>query len=696
MSLTLTTAFTEKTALKENWLFQLFYDDESASDFFGVSYYDTTVESVNYKGCVLNKATIRESISLENSTANTSNVNLTIANFIHSNGFHFSRAIYNSTNNYINRKVKIYIQPDDATAIADCVLIYTGRLEQLSHDQEKINLSIVAQRPWDKISIPSTKTSGSDNDNIYFPISYGNFTANSTGVGTGKDLRPIPFVQQMHDGKVFATNIQSKSGSSQAHLYNKNKDAFLVVSDTENNNISKLGGYVTEIRENGARFIIMRPFEARDLDSGTPYNGENSGSVFSNEERAIDGSSSTYATRGFAPSSSETLSTNMYLNMPQLDFGSIVDISTSMKVFVSYKIENYSGSGNVRFFVKFEGDAVGVNDNADAVLISTHTANTDVTAEGRIFVDTSSYPNYILVKVKSSVDCDVSISDIYLQVKFKDSDETFKDIDMAYTGEDGLISSIDGSSISYIHQAHYDLLRRFTSYGSVPTNYSTLNSARDWRIRYWILESTSLIDVLEKLQYEGGFIGRFNGQGNFQYIFIPDSPSASVTLSKLDISDIKVSLTPVNNLTTKMDIEYEKHPAESKYLSSATSVSDSDADLLSLFNIASNENVKRVTLDAYVSPTINTSRGNASDKNDCFYRYYDHILGKPRIIVDFSVVNPNYFGLDVGDIIEIDLNSVVRPFGGSDWVGEEGDGYIFMITDVSRSVGNLKITAREI
>ena len=89
MSLTLSSKWTEKTILKENWLFQLFYDDESATDFFGVSYYDTTVESVNYRGCVLNKATIRESINLETSTAKTSNVSVTLANFIDGNGTHF-------------------------------------------------------------------------------------------------------------------------------------------------------------------------------------------------------------------------------------------------------------------------------------------------------------------------------------------------------------------------------------------------------------------------------------------------------------------------------------------------------------------------------------------------------------------------------------------------------------------------------
>tara|TARA_R100000655_G_scaffold60959_1_gene99312 strand:- start:665 stop:2758 length:2094 start_codon:yes stop_codon:yes gene_type:complete len=697
MSLTLTSAFTEKTILKENWIFKLYYDDESQADFFGVSYYDTVVEDIDYKGCVLNKATIRESISLENSTANTSNVSLTLANFIDNTGNRFSRRLFNGSNKYINRKVQILIQPDDAIAEDDCVLIYTGRLEQISHDQEKINLSIVAQRPWDKISIPTAKTSSSDNDNIYFPVSYGDFEENNTGATEGKKVRPIPFVQTMHDGKVFATSIEaSTDNSSEAHLFNKNKDAFLKVSSTSQNSISKLGGFVTEVRENGARFINMRPFEPRDSDSGSPFNGENSGSVFSNEERAIDGSSSTFATKGFAPSSSETLSTNMYLNMPQLDFGTIIDHSSSMKVFVSYKIENFSGSGNVKFFVKFEGDAVGVNDNADAVEISTHTSNTDTTAEGRIFVDTSSYPNYILVKVKSSVDCDVSISNIHLQVLFNDSVETFKDIDIAYTGENGLKDNGWNSNnpITEIHEAHRDLLTRFTSYSGTPTNWSSglnINSVRNWKIRYWILETTSLIDVLEKLQFEGGFIGRFNGQGNFQYIFIPSSPSASVTLGKNDTSDIKISLTPINGLTTKMDIEYEKHPAESKYLSSATSVSDSDANLLSSYNIASDENVKRITLDAYVSPTINEDRGNASNKNDCFYRYYDHIIGQPRLIVELTIINPKYLGLDVGDIVAYSDTDLIPFAGSTGW-----EDYVFMITDVSRSVGSLKITLREI
>ena len=49
-------------------------------------------------------------------------------------------------------------------------------------------------------------------------------------------------------------------------------------------------------------------------------------------------------------------------------------------------------------------------------------------------------------------------------------------------------------------------------------------------------------------------------------------------------------------------------------------------------------------------------------------------------------------GLDVGDIIEIDLNDTTLPFAGSSgW-----DDYLFMITSVQRTIGKLKITAREV
>ena len=265
--------------------------------------------------------------------------------------------MFNSSNKYINRKVEILIQPDDELYEDDCILIYTGRLEQISHDQDKIYLSIIAKRPWDKISIPSTKTSSSDNDNIYFPVSYGDFEENNAGAGENKKLRPIPFAQTMHDGKVFATSIEaSTNNSSEAHLYNRNKDLFLKVEETSTNSVSKLGGFITEVRDNGVRYINMRPFEPRDSDSGSPFNGESGSAVFSNDERAIDGDSTSFATTSFSISGASGAIVNryMYLNMPQLDFGSIIDHSSSMKVYLSYKIENFANSGNVKFIVQVQ------------------------------------------------------------------------------------------------------------------------------------------------------------------------------------------------------------------------------------------------------------------------------------------------------------------------------------------------------
>jgi len=85
---------------------------------------------------------------------------------------------------------------------------------------------------------------------------------------------------------------------------------------------------------------------------------------------------------------------------------------------------------------------------------------------------------------------------------------------------------------------------------------------------------------------------------------------------------------------------------------------------------------------------MNTSSGT---KNDCFYRYYDHILGQPRLVINFTVVNPIYMGLDVGDIIAYSQADFIPFAGAVGW-----DDYKFMITETNRSIGKLKITVREI
>ena len=169
MSLTLPSAFTTKSIIKENWLFQLYYD--GGSSFLGLSFYDTTVSSNFYHGSIMNKPSIRESISLEDSTAKTSNVSLSIANFEYNND-NLSAELFGGTRKYINRDVKIYIQPDDDDDLSNCLLVYTGRLTDVSHKADKVNINIVAKRVWDNITIPTDKTT---DNGIYVPISYGNY-----------------------------------------------------------------------------------------------------------------------------------------------------------------------------------------------------------------------------------------------------------------------------------------------------------------------------------------------------------------------------------------------------------------------------------------------------------------------------------------------------------------------------------------
>ncbi len=707
MSLTLPSAFTTKTILKENWLVQLWYDDEGQGKYSTISFYDTVIDDgedviKDYVGCILNKPTIRESVDLENSTAKTSNVSLTIANFIHGDGNHFSRQLLNGTNHYINRTVKIYIQPNNETLLSNCVQIYTGRLEQVSHTVDKISLSIVAKRPWDKITIPSQDDKTTNN--IYKPVVYGDYVDNATE-GASNDVygtyiaHPIKYCTEIDREQYYLTG-QGSNGTKGALFWDKYLQKFSAIDDSSSTSGTILGEKalkfpISSVKSNhfwldSVRVSPQSPVsDASWVDTANIFLG--SGFAYYSNPAVAQGT---------------TVTKYLYLNCPNID-----GEASQLSFVISMRQEgNVGGSNSLYVRIKYEDDgtqlgAKSFSSNESDVL----TANfqTEYNSQSK------KMPDYVTIEVSWSAglgsiwnagSSQFKIYEARFETEYNYPNDATRKLDskaqeFLYSGADGQISTIDESPITEIHEAHRDILHRYTSYASsnTPTNWSSglnINSVKDWKIRYWIIEPTPLIEVLEKLQHEGGFIGRFDGQGSYQYIFIPDSPSASVTLDEDDISDLTISSTGVNSLTSKMHIEYQKHPAESRYITSETSVSANDATLLSNFNIASTENKKTIKLDAYVSPTIPTSP--STNSNDDYYTYYDHILGKPRIIVNFTVVNPAYLGLDVGDMIEIDFNNVVRPFGGGDWVGEDGDGYIFMITDVSRSVGNLKITAREI
>ena len=153
MPLTLPSSFSNHS-IKQNWLVQLYNSDHvegvTTSAFIGLSFYHAELDSNEYYPFINNKPSIRESINLKNQTSSTSNVSLTCSNDkIFKNSFlSLSEHLHGQSIKYLNRAVKIYIQPNDSTSISDCLLIYTGKLVDISHDLSQVYLSITAKSIW--------------------------------------------------------------------------------------------------------------------------------------------------------------------------------------------------------------------------------------------------------------------------------------------------------------------------------------------------------------------------------------------------------------------------------------------------------------------------------------------------------------------------------------------------------------------
>jgi hypothetical protein len=231
------------------------------------------------------------------------------------------------------------------------------------------------------------------------------------------------------------------------------------------------------------------------------------------------------------------------------------------------------------------------------------------------------------------------------------------------------------------------MLIRYTGLTTTePTGWTALNTARSgWNIRWWALEPEELKKTLNKIAYEGCFIFRFKADGSPQYIFVPDSPTADKTLTKNDIKGFQVKPSNFSNLLTKMDISYEKHPAENRYL---TSVSSVNSTARTNWAVETKENIKQVKLDAYVAPAIPTSP--SANPNDDFYTYYNNIFGDIKLIVSGTIVNPEFYNLEVGDIVDFSDMHPTKAYGEA-WTGKN-----FMITSIGRTIGTLKFEGREI
>ncbi len=310
------------------------------------------------------------------------------------------------------------------------------------------------------------------------------------------------------------------------------------------------------------------------------------------------------------------------------------------------------------------------------------------------------------------------IYDVWAEVTQKldfanEPDASYKalnDIKILYSASEGFSKGYAGGSglADDVHEVHRDLMYRFAGVDYADAHMkdwtggggATVAGQRaGWGVRLWLLEPTSLKDILEQLQYEGCFIFKLvadsDGSGNpgGKYILLEntyDSGDITYTLTNADYDSLNISITPFSELVTKTTYNYNRHPADNHYIDSET-ITNSTAR--SNYNIATDENASVVNLDFLIdcnnSPDTVYDSVNDDLPNESIACYYDNIQGSPKVLVSTTIVNPAKFDLEVGDKVQFS-DADVLPFGMT-WANA-----YFMIVETRRTTQSLYITCREV
>lgn len=418
MSLTLPSNYEKSSKLGnivENWIVQLFYDDESANDFTPIALSNTIVENVFYHGVITNEPTIRTSVNVFRSKASTSQISLNIINFDYK-GSSFSEELLYGTRSYINRTVKIFSQLNSATAIADCLQIFHGRFVDISHDNEKITLSIVEQRPWDFIEIPNQRTVTTNNQlgiPTYFPVAYGAYSANISFQDnerlcharvSGQDTSLYPIPVHTYDSETFTClasesdtgNTANEASSVTPHFYEPNIDSFIPLLNSSGSTfaqdtITYQGGNAIKAPLNMFRAFRFKPTDVGDSNTFTVGNSGFDAFDTSSGASSTDLNSTTVANHPPAIASDgislPSNTTHSESNIGQFNFPSIDGKITFLKV----KLRGFAtitalGTNITRLLTvkanDFHGSNIGMTDDSGNVITS---ITSGATTAGQIF-----------------------------------------------------------------------------------------------------------------------------------------------------------------------------------------------------------------------------------------------------------------------------------------------------------------------
>ena len=755
MSLTLPSAFTESSH-EENWLIKLFYDDQSATDYTPIAFKDCLVyndsgdltDTTNYHGCILSTSGIRDSIDLVNYTNKVSNVTFTCANF-KIDGDDLSAKLY--ATQYINRNVEVYLRPNEQKFITDCLLIFKGRLENITHNQETVKLQVISTQPWDNLEIPNVKTARGN----YFPGVYGSYAVNSSTYSSpayattlAKTVHPVQVDRRTW--YYYYPLIHEDYGSTDTtlHYYESGVDSFLPLEDSNDAEAYESLGYVTP-----SKFDIKRHFKVKP-DSFLGLRGWN------NSANAIDGTADqdeddSAATVDFGSSQSTSAPYSITIEktntavLPSIDDPPLLASSDSSNNFgltleINYKVTNYylirnSGAsidGNdltLKEVVSDQSFTNGTNlheNTADAIVndgdedansgitISNVTATKELATQ---FQSTGGFPDGIqlkwirylkghpdstsLIKIVNTNNANkLSIFDIRAKLTLAiDKRNTSTDglqrsaqVKYLYSGHDGFAKSYTGGSGTATTglEAHRDLLKRFVgiddSDGNV-LNWSAITANRitdAWSIRYWLHKPRKLSSVLEQIQKEFRFVFKYRND-KMAYFHIKDSYSSSDVAKTLSKNDISDFSIKYTPLKGLITSITVNYEKHPALNTYMNSATDTRSTERTNYNIQTNENKVVHNLEMLVD---NVS-GNLNDAvNNSYIASVGHLHKDLKIIVTCNIVN-NYkgYGLEAGDIILFDNSNMPSKAFNLTWTNR-----YFMITSISRKVGETNIEATEV
>jgi hypothetical protein len=710
MSLTFPSAYEyglKNVHSKENWLLQLFYDDEGAADFLGLAGKDIQVDSKQYYGVVTDWGEVSESINLAESTGATSDIVVECSNVLKTGKL--SDILYSGTVEYLNRKVKVYSQINDDTTLSNCLQIFEGRLVKIDITDSTVILYIESKKPWNKVSAPQVVSP----KGLHQPIVYGDFTEDTLAHEyNGKYYYPVPVerrIQSELGELVECVAPKSLAGGGALCYYDTVLDRFIPITTST---ITKEWGDVDLI---GGDAALTRTFRVRATATAT-------GNDFTDPELSYDVDSNGEGNDG----------ASSYAVYPSSGAEGAAAGATETYELVIDDIQGFTGKcTSVELYVDASVEITATTDAGDYVIIKNATLGDTTTIADRLGVAgtgttrnqvscdmTAEYqanndqmPDEITLQFEitgggggSGVSGVGRIYDVYFEVEVEldwanspdAAESSVEAIKYLYSSNDGLLQTYtdnDSGLADRVHEMYRDILKRFTDWdedNDDMVGWTSLNTDRStWTCRWWQLEPRSLRDILDMIQFEGCFIflPRTEAVGG-RWIHVENSYIAGDVTQTFDENDyqgeLRVSTTDINEIVTKWILNGWRHPAG---VGGTDQETYTNSTARTNWNIGSNENVVQYECEAIGGGTMYAS--GESNANDNMALYYNNILGEPKIVVSFDLINMAKSDIQVGDIIKMN-DSDTDPFGDT-W-----STIYFMVTETRRSPGMVSVTAREV